>query len=501
MKATYIPTLPPKSTREPASEPRQVSGQGQGPGQVPEGNQQRIALEPEVLAACLARYSRTNEGIGSILEKYGDKSPTAIFKFIDYGHASIGGLTGGIAIAIDDVSMLAALKLFELSQMSDGQESSTRYIELNPRGILNSEEIGISDPNLANLLSEAIKLGFELYNQCLALLEERVSAEPFIARIPPNTPEKTAQRMLKNYGLDRCRYFLPMCAKTNLALVMSARCWAQTLKELESLPWKETQELSKLIRQELYLAAPDLIRHSHPDTASLRQTELKIKKSQILAELEIEEITKNGISEDKNLSYKLSSNSPCHCNVRLYGLSLPNWEAKLDLHKELRNSFEGKENRYSSCGDMIKRMTINCSWSAMALAEIRDLNRHRTGFRSYHSIPKGFFLPHEISTLQKIYPEVDKKVREFQKIYDTLIENVILSPTDSKLKDYFYFLGTQVPFEHCQQLDKFIYEAELRTGLGAHFKYAEHLNNAASELIKLLPEVKDFIKIGTAEPE
>lgn len=468
MKATYIPVNPPTHLNE--ANPC-------------------VSLEPEVLAACLARYSRSNEGIGSILEKYGDKSPAAVFKFIDYGHASIGGLTGGIAIAIDNVSMLAALKLFEFSQMADGQESSTRYIELQPSGVLTPEEIGVNDPETAEMLKECISLGFEIYRDSLKLLEKEVSEDISIARIPPNTPEKTAQRMLKNYGLDRCRYFLPMCAKTNLALVMSARSWAQTLKELQSLPWKETQQLSNLIRTELNKAAPDLIRHSFPDKASMAQIDLKIEKTQNIYTKQLEK---------KN---QLAQNTPCECETSISNTSLPPWEKELDFTQEVNKCFEGKENRYSFYGDHVKRMTTHTTWSAMALAEVRDLNRHRTGFRAYHSIPVGFYMPEEIEDLRRKNQSLNEKINSFLKKYKEITQKAISHKKDHKHKDYFFFLGTQVPFEHCQQLDKFIYESELRTGLGAHFKYAEHLKKATQSLLKKMPTLEKFIQIGTAEPE
>jgi len=52
-------------------------------------------VTPELLASVLARYSRSNEGIGAILSKVDLANPDAsidrILKFVDYGHASIGG--------------------------------------------------------------------------------------------------------------------------------------------------------------------------------------------------------------------------------------------------------------------------------------------------------------------------------------------------------------------------------------------------------------------------
>src|SRR6201986_786722 len=96
-------------------------------------------VTPELLASVLARYSRSNGGPAAILEKVDVANPEAwidrILKFVDYGHASIGGLTGGLAIALDGVSMWLAYKIFEIAQMADGQESSTRYIAMDAANV------------------------------------------------------------------------------------------------------------------------------------------------------------------------------------------------------------------------------------------------------------------------------------------------------------------------------------------------------------------------------
>ena len=66
---------------------------------------------------------------------------------------------------------------------------------------------------------------------------------------------------------------------------------------------------------------------------------------------------------------------------------------------------------------------------------------------------------------------------------------------------YGLVLGSQTPFEHSTTADKFIYEAELRTGMGAHYRYAEHLGAALREFVRQVPEAKDWVVEGTAEPE
>ena len=66
---------------------------------------------------------------------------------------------------------------------------------------------------------------------------------------------------------------------------------------------------------------------------------------------------------------------------------------------------------------------------------------------------------------------------------------------------YTLLLGAQTPFEHSTHGDKFVYEAELRTGMGAHYRYAEHLSAALREYFKQVPEAKAWVVAGTAEPE
>ncbi len=62
-------------------------------------------------------------------------------------------------------------------------------------------------------------------------------------------------------------------------------------------------------------------------------------------------------------------------------------------------------------------------------------------------------------------------------------------------------MGTEFPFEHLTTADKFIYEAELRTGVGAHYRYAKHLRDALALFYQQFPSTKGLILEGSAEPE
>ena len=211
-------------------------------------------VTPELLASVLARYSRSTEGISSILGKVDIANPDAsidrILKFVDYGHASIGGLTGGLAVALDGVSMWLAYKIFEIAQMADGQESSTRYITMDPANIPGSEELGIPD-DLAPRWRAVLARAFEAYNSEYARLDALSVAEPERIRFPRDAKPAVVARIRKNYALDRARYFIPLATKTNVGLVQTSRMWALTVKHLDSLPNPEARSAAALIRAEL----------------------------------------------------------------------------------------------------------------------------------------------------------------------------------------------------------------------------------------------------------
>ena len=156
----------------------------------------------------------------------------------------------------------------------------------------------------------------------------------------------------------------------------------------------------------------------------------------------------------------------------------------------MAEALQHRTNRYGYQGKATRRMRVSFAWNNMAIAELRDLNRHRTGHRYTPLIQAGFYLPPEIkhAAHQSLLEEQAALTRE-------------LMTRGSAAYVYSLLLGAQTPFEHSTQADKFIYEAELRTGMGAHFRYAEHLSAALHEFLRAVPAAKDWVVEGTAEPE
>src|SRR5690606_22211726 len=194
-------------------------------------------VTPELLASVLARYSRSNDGLHAILEKVDianpDQSIDRILKFVDYGHASIGGLTGGLAVTLDGVSMWLATKMFEIAQMADGQESSTRYITLDAEQLPDWQQYGLPE-DLQEEWRGIWQGWWGGYQEERAGLGELGAREPGLWGKGDEVSEAVFKRLKKNYALDRARYFIPFATTTNIALVMTARMWAETIRHLAS---------------------------------------------------------------------------------------------------------------------------------------------------------------------------------------------------------------------------------------------------------------------------
>ncbi len=429
-------------------------------------------VTPELLASVLARYSRSNEGIAAILAKVDVANPEAsidrILKFVDYGHASIGGLTGGLAVALDGVSMWLAYKLFEIAQMADGQESSTRYIAMDPQNIPEAGELGIPD-DLAPRWREVLARAFAAYNAEYARLDALSVAEPGRIRLPKDAKPAVVARIRKNYALDRARYFVPFATRTNVGLVQTSRMWALTVKQLDSLPHPEARTAAALIRGELLKQSPRLMRHSSAEGSFEEQARQELAVS---LRLGLERLSAEPLADQVWVSVDRSA---------------PPW---LPQTQPVPEALRHRGNRYGQQGQATRRMRVVFAWNNMALAELRDLNRHRTGNRYTPVIQAGFYLPPEIPRAghAALLNDQCELTRELMR-------------RGSPSYVYSLLLGAQTPFEHGTHADKFIYEAELRTGMGAHFRYAEHLGAALRAFLGQVPEAREWVVEGSAEPE
>lgn len=447
----------------------------------------RPALTPELLAASGARYSRNNEGLESILSKIDpqnlDKSVDGIFRMIDYGHQSIADMAPA-AMFIDGVSLWLAYYLWTLCPTAGGQESSTRYIHYGLADELNAADFGIPE-NQREQWNTHLREAFAAYRNALEFWSNVATQNPAVTRIPRalledanEKAQKQVARMKRNYAFDRARNFLPVAAPTNVMMVMSARGWVNVCRVLRSHFLPEAQRLGDLIAAELQFAAPRLLKHATPADSMRAGLRAEFENWRQLANATGWEYSRH--EQGAPATPFLDVFAPCGAD-----------------QNALARDLEFHENRYAYIGENLKRTAVRFGWQAVALAEIRDLNRHRTGTKFCPPVPRGFY-----AALDQLPPasEHASRLRSTPGVEASERARALLREGDETFV-YWTLLGTQYFFEHTTTADKFIYEAELRTGLGAHFRYAQHLHDVLELWYEKFPATRSLIHEGQAEPE
>ena len=445
-------------------------------------NQGCYSLTPELLAATGARYSRNNEGLDAIVSKIDfsntDKSVDGIFKMVDYGHASIADMAP-IALFIDDISIYSAYHLWTLAPTAGGQECSTRYIKLDAGSVVDPDLLGISE-NLKLDYWKHVEKSFKYYELALEYWTSIGNLHPELTKIPSSLLNSTSDkdkkqvgRMMRNFAFDRARVYLPVSAMTGVMMIQSARAWANMSAHLQSHSLRELNLIGKEIEEKLKIGAPRLVKHCRPTETieAFYRYEQKCEKAYC------------------KMKHKfLPSANQCDTNLKVHS------NKKLDL-----DALNFRKNRYSPFGHTISQIPVTFSWEGITFGEIRDLNRHRTGSKYCSLVPIGFYgatdeVPsertNESSKIIELYTDFEQstlKSRELMKEYSEYI--------------YFTNLGHKYYFEHTTTTDKFLYEMELRTGVGAHYKYAEHCHKMLELWFQKYPQSKGLVFEGSAEPE
>ena len=444
------------------------------------------SLTPELLAATGARYSRNNEGLDAIVSKIDwnnlNKSVDGIFRMLDYGHQSIADMTP-IALFIDSISQFSAYYLWTLSPTAGGQECSTRYIKMDESGLVDAETLGIPE-DLRESFDAYNKKAFDNYRSALDAWTELSNLHPEETKIPKSLLESTSDkdvkavaRMKRNYAFDRARVYIPLAASTGVMMIQSARAWANISAHLQSHDLKELNLIGQQIAEQMSIGAPRLLKHTKPSEAL--KNYLNLERQIVLENIEFEEILNDNQTET---------------HFQVEQIHYPG-----ELYQE---ACKHRTNRYSPFGSVVSRTSVKFAWSGISFGEIRDLNRHRTGTKYCPLLPIGFY-----GSTDQFPKNQNTNLNLIDKIYD-LYKNFKSTTVQARelLKnhpEYIYFtsLGHKYYFEHTTTADKFLYEMELRTGIGAHYKYAEHCREALSKWFEKFPETKGIIFEGSAEPE
>jgi hypothetical protein len=259
-------------------------------------------------------------------------------------------------------------------------------------------------------------------------------------------------------------------------MVQSARSWANISAHLQASNLKELKLIGQEIADKMSIGAPRLLKHTKPTEAIKKYQEYERNQLVMVSDYV------NTLEENVTKSY-----------FDVEDLQYP--------PGLMASACEFRSNRYSPFGSIVGRTSVKFSWEGISFGEIRDLNRHRTGTKYCPLLPLGFYgstdqLTNEITDIDLI-----GKVKDLYVSFESttrFARNLL-----KEYPEYIYFtsLGHKYYFEHTTTADKFLYEMELRTGIGSHYKYAEHCKETLNLWFERYPETKNLIFEGTAEPE
>jgi thymidylate synthase ThyX len=458
----------------------------------------RPALTPEELSATLARHSRNGDGFDEILKLVDHANPDAsvdrIFKMVDYGHRSIADMAP-VAINLEGVSCWLVYLIWSFSARAGGQECSTRYI-----GFQNS---GAVDFSLTGLPEECrgewhafLETAIGHYHGMTALWRAAAEACPQIMRVPEADLDQAAagdersirkvERLRRNFALDRARYWIPAAMLTNVGLVMPAGAWVDLCAMLLSHPVPEAYMLGHAIRDEMRLVVPRLIKHActSREWVESLMNEIDDDRDMLFAP-DMQGVPGEILTPEISVEIDTS-----RCLRRLPSL----------LHADVAiRAFACHTNRYAPLGRDARRVFVRYGIDGVALAELRDLNRHRTGYKVAPMVPLGFYgasdeIEQHIPAAAAVAASTHARAMTFGLDAVTRQRNWLRFSSPAHV--YWSLLGTQVPFEHGTTLDKMAYTIALRTGAGAHFRYAGHMRSVHARLLERMPQLDGLIGVG-----
>ena len=196
-------------------------------------------MHPEDVAMLQALYSRSAESVTTHLDKVKQSGSGKFMEryYVGYGHKSIADC-GSTTIFIENVSMLAA-KAIQDWPLYSGQETSTRYLDMSKRDMIDP----IDTPESRSILARWM----DFY-----VSKREAVANEVRRRFPrqPNESESAYEQAVDARSFDILRGFLPAACTTQLSWHTNLRQADDHLRDLTKHPLDEVVDRADDIRRE-----------------------------------------------------------------------------------------------------------------------------------------------------------------------------------------------------------------------------------------------------------
>lgn len=380
-------------------------------------------LHPEATAMLQALYSRDPRSVKvhlDVVKEKGHEKFMATY-YVGYGHKSIGDC-GSTTIFIENGSLLLP-KVIQDWRLYNGQEASTRYLDLEGQDLINP----CTDP-------EGQKLGAEILDRWMTLYRKTIdNLIPYLKTQHPiqgDQKESVYEKAIKARAFDIARGYLPAGVTTYASWHTNLRQAYDHLHEMQHHPLNEMRETANNILAMLKDKYPSSFSHKeYPQTEEyLSKTIAKYAYLDLPTAPEFEVEHKLDLEALKKHTETLSTRPP--------KTELP---LKFEKYGQIKMTF------------------------ALDFGSFRDIQRHRSGICEMPLLTtKHGFNPWYIEQLPHEFR--DETITEINEL-TRLIEKM---PCDKETKQYYTAIGFNVACEYTGGLPSIVYIAELRSGQTVH---------------------------------
>lgn len=392
---------------------------------------------PEDMAMLASLYSRSPRSVMKHLEKVKTKGSAGLMSqyYCGYGHKSIGDC-GTVTIYAENVSMLAS-KAIQDTPLYNGQEASTRYLDMSKQEVLNPQGSALGQ----QIQEEWIKAYSHVLSEIVPELKRRFP-------IQEGQDNNVWSKAIKARAFDIARSLLPAGCTTYVAWHTNLRQAHDHLSITAYNPLPEISQLAADIRASLSDKYPSSFSHNRyaatedylsKSAAAFAYYDGPLKHFECRSFLDLE-----GLSKHRHL---LESRPP-----------------KTELHQRLR--------QYGN---------IKFSFS-LDFGSYRDLQRQRSAVQEMPLLTTkhGFHTWY----LDQLTPELRRFVVSVLREQESRIAALGLSSVDAQ---YYVAIGYVVPVEITCPLPAAVYIAELRSSDAVHPTLREQAQRMGDTLKSLVP--------------
>lgn len=486
-------------------------------------------LNPEMIGAALARYSRAPTGLKeTIVREFlnPDGSPNEVKggELIDrvvnkFGDESVAELAVA-PLCLEDVSNLMT-KIIEDRRIGGSPiEESTRYVLYDQKR--NGEwryvrPHSIVASGLGGKFVETMEFLFETYAALVEpmqdLFRERLAANQFQIEVErkgaikktgwdelENDGERKAHRIaygftIRSAACDVIRCILPACAKANMGLVGNGRFYTGLISKLLTQGLGEGHALAKAIQTALNTQIPTFIKRAAKNDyqADNRKAMRRLCKRLF-----------DGVAIEKSAEVVLLENHPHEPSINLLtSMIFPHVQRSTgqirgivrklseDARQEIFAAYYGERKSKRDRPGRALETGYPINFDIVAgFAEYRDLQRHRmlTQQRQDLGVLLGYSIPEEIAEIGKV-----EVVQECFERSESLHGDLKRAGMEEEAQ-YVTLFNHFIRWNMGMNLREFGHFVELRSQKAGHPKYRRIAQLMSKLYLKRFPEMEPVLK-------